>query len=97
MASVGVIYGARKLLSATALKVYALAVAGYALVQLTWVHRVFENWANVGIGGTWEFATYALLHTNLPVQIALGILAVLGLSLLRDMVRTLAGSSLQTA
>ena len=87
MASVGVIYGARKLLSLTALKLYALVASCYALVQLTWVHKVFANWAHVGLAGTWQFGTYAVMHTHLPVQIALAILAILGISLVRDAVR----------
>ncbi len=97
MASVGVIYAARTLLSATALKLYAFAVAAFALVQMTWVHRVFENWAQVGLAGTWQFVSYAVLHTHLPVQVALVVLAVLGLSLLRDAVRSLSHSGLQMA
>lgn len=89
MASVGVVYAARQLVSATALKLYVLAVAAYALLQLVWVHKVFENWAHVGLSGTWNFVSYAVLHTNLPVQIALILMAVMGLSLMRDAIRTL--------
>lgn len=87
MASVGVIYTGRKLLSATALKLYVLVLAAYALVQFTWVHKVFANWAHVGLAGTWQFATYAVLHTHLPVQIALVVLAAMSISLVRDAVR----------
>lgn len=87
MASVGVIYAGRTLLGATALKLYTFVAAAYALVQLTWVHKVFANWAHVGLAGSWQFVTYAILHTHLAVQIALVILAVMGLSLLRDAIR----------
>jgi microsomal dipeptidase-like Zn-dependent dipeptidase len=92
MASVGIIYTGRKLLGATALKVYGLTTVGYVLVQLIWVHKIFENWAHVGLAGTWQFLTYAVFHTHLSVQIALGVFAVLGLSLLRDALRTLGHS-----
>ena len=43
MAGVGVVYAARQLTSATALKLYVCAASLYGLVQLVWVHRVFEN------------------------------------------------------
>lgn len=97
MASVGVIYAGRQLLGMTALKLYALVVAVYALVQFTWVHKVLANWAGVGLAGTWQFVTYAVMHTHLPVQITLVVLAVVGLSLLRDAVRSLGHSGLQMA
>lgn len=97
MASVGTIYLGRKLISATALKLYTLVVAAYALVQFTWVHKVFSNWAHVGLAGSWQFVTYAVLHTHLPVQIALVVLAVAGISLVRDMARSLTHNGLQMA
>jgi len=97
MASVGTIYLGRKLASATALKLYTLVAAAYALVQFTWVHKVFANWAHVGLAGSWQFVTYAVLHTHLPVQIALVVLAVAGISLVRDMARSLGHSGLQMA
>ena len=97
MASVGVIYIGRTLTSMTALKLYAFVVAAYALVQFTWVHKVLANWAGVGLAGTWDFVTYAVLHTHLPVQVALVVLTILGLSLLRDAVRSLSHSGLQMA
>jgi len=87
MASVGIIYLGRSLMSATALKLYVFVAAAYTLVQLTWVHKVFANWAHVGLGGTWQFVTYAILHTHLPVQVALMVLAVAGILLVRDAVR----------
>ena len=97
MASVGTIYLGRKLISSTALKFYALVVAAYALVQFTWVHKVFANWAHVGLAGSWQFVSYAVLHTHLPVQIALVVVAVAGISLVRDMARSLTHSDLQMA
>ena len=90
MAGVGVIYTARLMLSRTALEVYVLAASAVALWQFTWVHRVFQNWANVGIAGTWQFVSYAFLHTHLPVQVALIVAAAAGLALVVDTVRSFA-------
>ena len=90
MASVGTIYVWRRLTNATALKLYALGISGAALWQLTWVHRVFENWAQVGLEGTWTFVTYAVLHTGLPVKLALIVALATGISLTIEAIRTLA-------
>lgn len=90
MASVGTIYAVRRLMSATALKLYACLVAGYGLVQLVWVHRIFENWAQVGVQGTGQFLMSALLNAHLPVQLALAVLLVAGISLVRDLARLVA-------
>lgn len=87
MAGVGSIYIARQLVSATALKLYVCVLALYGIGRLVWVSRVFENWANVGLQGTVSFVTQAVLHTHLPVQIALVVLFVAGLGLLYDLVR----------
>lgn len=87
MANVGMIYIARQFVSVSALKFYAVVVAGFSLWQLTWIHRVLENWQQVGFSGTWSFITYALLHTSLPVQLALVILVGMGAWLLRDLMR----------
>lgn len=92
MAGVGVIYAVRQLLSATALKLYVCAASLYGLVQLVWVHRVFENWTNVGLPGTAQFIASAVLNTHLPVQLALAVLMFAGVSLLRDLARGIAGS-----
>ena len=89
MASVGVIWGAKLLASATAVKLYVLAAAGWVLVQLTWVHMVFQNWAQVGMGRSVQFITYAFLHTHLPVQVAIVVAAGAGLALTVDAVRSL--------
>ncbi len=43
MASVGVVYATRQLVSATALKLYVCALSLVGLAKLVWVHRVFEN------------------------------------------------------
>ena len=99
MASVGLIYLGRRLVGLTTLKVYAFLVAAYALVQLTWVHKVIENFFIVERGGLGSIATYLLVaveHTHLAVQITLVVLAVLGLSLLRDMIRSFTRTNLRT-
>ncbi len=92
MAGVGVIYAVRQLLSATALKLYVCALSLYGLVQLVWVHRVFENWANVGLQGSLQFATSAVLNTHLAVQLTLVVLVVAGVSLFLDFARSVGGS-----
>ncbi len=97
MAGVGVIYAVRQLLSATALKLYICAASLYGLVQLVWVHRVFENWTNVGLSGTAQFVTSAVLNTHLPVQLTLLVLMFAGISLLVDMMRSLIAPNTQLA
>lgn len=97
MAGVGVIYSAKTLVGATALKLYVLLAASWELVQLTWVHRVFQNWAHVGLSGTFQFVTYAVLHTHLAVQLTLAVLLVAGILLARDFARSLTAPRLQLA
>jgi hypothetical protein len=87
MANVGVIYTARQFVGVPAIKLYVLFAGLIALVQLTWVHKVFANWAAVGFDGSLQFVSYALLHTHPAVQVTLAALAVVGISLLRDLVR----------
>lgn len=89
MAGVGVIYAGRQLVSRVALECYALAAAALALWQFTWVHKVLANWAHVGLGGTWQFVSYAVMHTHLPVQVALLVAAAAGIALVVDALRAL--------
>ncbi len=89
MAGVGIIYATRKLLSATALKLYVCMASLYGLVQLVWVHRVFENWSRVGLQGTAQFLTAAVLNTHLAVQLTLAVLVFASFSLLLDFVRSI--------
>lgn len=89
MASVAVIHAARLAASRIALECYALALAAVALWQLTWVHKVFANWAQVGLSGTWKFLSYAVLHTHLAVQLSLLVVAVAGIALVADALRAL--------
>lgn len=95
MAGVGVVYVARQLISATALKLYVCAASLYGLVQLVWVHRVFENWSRVGLENSLQFMSSAVLHTHLAVQLTLLVLAAAGISLLVDMARSVTGPRMQ--
>src|SRR3989344_3045510 len=89
MAGVGVIYAVRQMASATALKLYICVLSLYGIGRLVWVSNVFENWTNVGLQGTAQFMTSAVLNTHLPVQLALAVLFVSGISLLIDMTRSI--------
>ena len=85
MASVGTIYAARALVSATALKLYVCALALFALGRLVWVERVFSNFSQVGLSHAAEFIYAAILNTDLMVQLILLALVVVGVSLVRDL------------
>jgi hypothetical protein len=87
MAGVGVVYAARQLVSTTALKLYVCVLSLYGIGRLVWVSHVFDNWSRVGLDGTFQFVTSAVLHTHLPVQIALLVLAIAAAGLIRDLAR----------
>lgn len=87
MASVGVVYGARQLVSATALKLYVCVAALWGLGRLVWVERVFANWSNVGLDGAVQFALAAVLNAEVAVQLLFVALVVAGLWLVRDLLR----------
>src|SRR3989338_7098201 len=92
MAGVGVIYAARQLVSATALKLYICAISLYGIGRLVWVSHVFENWANVGLQGSLQFAASAVLNTHLAVQMTLVVLMFAGVSLFLDFTRRVSPS-----
>lgn len=94
MASVGVIYVARQLVSRTALKLYVCVATLWGIGQLVWVARVFENLSHVGINGFVHFVTVALLNTDILVQAALVIGAIAFVSLLTDLVKPVANQQL---
>ena len=79
--------------SATALKLYICVLSLYGIGRLVWVSNVFENWTNVGLQGTAQFMTSAVLNTHLPVQLALAVLMFAGVSLFLDFARRIAGSN----
>jgi hypothetical protein len=85
MASVAVVSLTRRLLSATALKLYISVVALYGLGQLVWVQRVFENLERVGLSGALNFMVSAVLHTDFLVQAALVVFVAALASLMRDL------------
>src|SRR3989344_5249707 len=89
MAGVGVVYTARQLTSATALKLYVCAASLYGIGRLVWVSHVFENWANVGLSGSLQFMAAAVLNTHTAVQLTLMVLLFAAASLLLDLVRPL--------
>ena len=88
MASVATIYAVRRLLSATALKLYVSVAALYMLGQMVWVARVFENLETVGLQSALQFALSAVLNTEALVQVTLLALIIAGFSLLLDLIRT---------
>ena len=92
MASVAVVHTARRMVSLTALKVYALVASVYALGILVWVARVQENLlhaANNGVLALGNFVLVALAHTNMVVQAVLLVATVALVSLAVDLVRSL--------
>ena len=97
MAGVGVIYAVRQMASATALKLYICVLSLYGIGRLVWVSNVFENWAHVGLQGTAQFVTSAVLNTHLPVQLTLAVLMFAGVSLLLDLTRSIGGTRGQYA
>jgi hypothetical protein len=96
MASVGVIYTARMLTNATALKVYALVLSVWGIGRLVWVSKVLSNfWAveKNGIGSVSNYLLYAVEHTHLTVQLALLVAAVAFVGLVVDAARSLSTPS----
>lgn len=97
MASVGTIYTARRIVSATALKVYALVASLYALGILVWVSRIEHNFAEAMHGGVLavgNFVLYATLHTTIAVQLVLVVAIVALASLALDIARSIAAPRL---
>lgn len=92
MASVGAVYTVRRLVSATALKVYALVASVYALGALVWVARVQENFLGAMNGGVLAVGNYvlvALAHAEFAVQAVLFVATIALVSLAVDLARTL--------
>ena len=84
MAAVAVIYAARALLSATALKLYVLLASVWAVARLVWVAKVFENLEAVeksGVAAAANFALTAITHAHPSVQATLAVGAVALVSL----------------
>lgn len=97
MASVGAIYTARQLVSATALKLYVCVGALWALGRLVFVEQVFSNWANVGVGGTLNFVASAVLNAEVAVQVTFALVIGAGLWLVRDLLQLTHGNASRLA
>ena len=94
MTSVAVIYAVRRLMGATALKVYALLLSAAGIVFFVSLSNVLENFAVVASGGIASigvFAVSAVLGTTLLVQLALFLGTLSLLSLCADALRTITG------
>lgn len=92
MASVAVIHTARRIVSATALKVYALVASVYALGILVWVSEIQANFLhamNNGVLALGNYVLVALANTEVTVQAVLFIAALACASLAADLVRSL--------
>ena len=95
MASVAVIYVARKLLSHTALEVYVFAASLFAIWKLVWVTRVLQNFSTAehnGLNAVGNYLLVAVSHTNIAVQLTLLVGALAFISLLVDFVRSISFS-----
>lgn len=90
MASVAVIHTARRMVSATALKVYTLVASAYALGILVWVSEVQSNFLhamNNGVLAVGNYVLVALANTELAVQAVLLVAALALISLAVDAMR----------
>lgn len=91
MASVGVIYGARKATSRFALECYALTLSFVGAAYFVSVPNVFANFAHVAQGGLPSTATFivaAIAGTKLIVQIAVAVGVVALVSMAIDFIRS---------
>ena len=93
MGSVATIYAARSLVSATAVKLYALVASVWVLGALVWVARIEDNFNVAFHGGVNKLMAYllaAVSHTTLAVQITLLVALVALVSLAADAIRSAA-------
>ena len=100
MASVAVIYAVRALVSATALKFYALAVSTAGIVVFASVPHVllnFESVASHGPASVAIFIVYAVLSTTVVIQFALAVGAAAFISLAVSGVRSFFSNKTVTA
>ena len=87
MANVALIYTLRKLVSKTAFELYIFIACLWAVGQLVWVARVFENLANAGLAGSVQFIIAAALNTDILVQLVLAVGIVAAFLLFVDIIR----------
>lgn len=84
MASVLLIYFARKALSAYALKAYAFVAAAAAVLALVSVKSVIANLMAVGLSGAGTFLYAAIMNTTPAVQASTMVVLVFAALLARD-------------
>lgn len=91
MAGVAVVWAARKLLSATALKLYVLLLSIGGIATFVSVSNVVHNFMHVLQNGPWGvavFAEAAVLGTSVVVQLALIAAIAAFISLVAPALRT---------
>ncbi len=99
MASVGVVYTTKALVSATALKVYGLVASVWAFGALVWVAHVEQNLGQVMQGGVLavgNFVLSAFAHTSTMVQVVTLVATFCVGSLAVDVVRSMSAQSRYT-
>ncbi len=87
MAAVLVIHTARALVSAAAIKFYALAASLAAIFSLSSVPHIVANLEHVGVGGLATFVFVAFIKTGMLVRIATVVGAVALAWIAADLVR----------
>lgn len=100
MASVALIYTVRRLISAGALKVYALAFVVAAVVTSVSLSHVLSNFLTVwhgGAAGEVTFVLAAVTGTKIIVQVAILCGMLVALSFAVDLARKLPGRRTQIA
>src|SRR3989344_2750865 len=91
MMNVATVFALRKLVSATALKLYALVLSLGGVVALVSVSNVIANLVKVaegGVGSVAFFVVSAVLSTTLVVQVALLLGAFAAISLVTPALRS---------
>lgn len=88
MASVLVIYYARKATRPRALKLYALIAAGGSIATLVSVPDVLANIMTVGLQGFATFLYVAVTNTTPMVQVSTAVALVMAILLVRDVAST---------
>lgn len=100
MAGVMIVYAARRLTSAFALKMYALVASALGIMLLVSLSNVAENFTTVAQGGAASVAVFlfsAIVGTTAVVQLALAVGAFAVASLAVDAVRLVSPLRAQTA
>ena len=93
MSVVAAIYAWRLATSFTALRIYLCVASVWAIGQLVWVTKIFENVSHVGLSNFPQFMLGAVLNTEFLVQVTVLAVLLTVASLLFDVFRS---SSLHT-